>query len=295
MNRHGANTRALEASFLILSAMGFTLLWPMMMYNGTLVSLLKAAWGGAFPDGRPLRTTYTGVFPLDYPLSILVAFFNDQVNGTNDGAWLLMLDLLATLQIASLWTLCEANRKVQSRSLLRLFVLWPLLWNMFGAAVILPIYFYVLIRSTDPKGTAAVFSTPHSQYLLPTATATAIVPALVMLFGYKFATDSVLHGIIASFQVSPLALLASGKILSKITSKDSAVALKSDSNEKGVLFTYLSGAILSAGAHLYTLFVTLHFSQRRGELQGHFHPIAVQCDCRKQKQHPQWGIALLTV
>jgi hypothetical protein len=67
MNRHGTNTRALEASFLILSAIGFTLLWPMMMYNGTLVSLLKAAWEGAFLMDAHCGRPTLGFSPLTLP------------------------------------------------------------------------------------------------------------------------------------------------------------------------------------------------------------------------------------
>lgn len=115
-------TRILEWSFLALSVAGFILLWPVMMINGTLRGLLTAAWRGVFADGRPLRTTYTYLWPLDFAISVLVAFFDGQVNGKDSGAWLLMFDLLATLQTAILWLLVEGSRRGQSKSILGLCV-----------------------------------------------------------------------------------------------------------------------------------------------------------------------------
>lgn len=106
-----ANTRVFETTFLGLSAIGFTLLWPMMVYNGTLVALIRAAWTGTFADGRPLRTSYFHFFPADFATSVLVAFFDDQIDGRDNGAWLFMLDFQALLQTTALWVLVEGSRK----------------------------------------------------------------------------------------------------------------------------------------------------------------------------------------
>ena len=111
-----------ERGFLVLGAIGFTLLWPVMLYNGTIVALLQAAWHGVYRDGQPLLRRYTYFPPLDFMISILVAFFDDQISGTDDGAWFLMLDLVATLQAASLWVLVEASRVGQRKRPLELYV-----------------------------------------------------------------------------------------------------------------------------------------------------------------------------
>ncbi len=120
MNSDMDRLQIFEQGFLVIGVIGFLLLWPMMLYNGTLFALLQAAWTGDFRDGQPLLTTYTRFPPLDFMISVLVAFFDDQINV--DGPWLLMLDLVATLQAASLWVLVEANRVGQRKRLLELYV-----------------------------------------------------------------------------------------------------------------------------------------------------------------------------
>lgn len=120
LTRNMMGSRVFEVSFLALSALGFALLWPVMVYNGTLIALLRAAWNGAFADGRPLRTTYICFPPVDFAISVLVAFFDDQIDGNDDGTWLFMFDFQALLQTATLWVLIEASRKGQSERLLKL-------------------------------------------------------------------------------------------------------------------------------------------------------------------------------
>jgi len=115
--------RTFEIGFLALSAIGFVLLWPMMIYNGTLVGLLKAAWNGSFADGDTLLIKYTYVWPVDFTISVLVAFFDGQIDGRDNGTWMLMLDLLAVLQTATLWVTVEGSRKGNSKTILRLYVL----------------------------------------------------------------------------------------------------------------------------------------------------------------------------
>jgi hypothetical protein len=117
------NSRTFELGFLALSTVGFVLLWPMMIYNGTLVGLLKAAWNGSFADGSALLTKYTYIWPIDFAISVLVAFFDGQIDGKDNGTWILMFDLLAVLQTAALWVVVEGSRKGNNRTILRLYVL----------------------------------------------------------------------------------------------------------------------------------------------------------------------------
>jgi hypothetical protein len=117
------STRSFEVAFLALSTIGFILLWPMMIYNGTLVGLLKAAWNGSFADGSALLTRYTYIWPIDFAISVLVAFFDGQIDGKDNGTWILMFDLLAVLQTAALWVIIEGSRKSNSKTILRLYVL----------------------------------------------------------------------------------------------------------------------------------------------------------------------------
>jgi hypothetical protein len=81
-----------------------------MVVNGTLVALLKTAWFGVFPDGTPLKTTYTGILPLDFPISILVAFFYGLPKCPGTPPHLMLVDLVAALMVINMLTLVESRR-----------------------------------------------------------------------------------------------------------------------------------------------------------------------------------------
>ena len=62
-------------SLLLLSALGFGLLWGSAISTGTLDALNKVHANAFFLDGRPLRSVYTGFKSIDSALTTLVAFF----------------------------------------------------------------------------------------------------------------------------------------------------------------------------------------------------------------------------
>lgn len=96
--------------FLILSALATILLWGLSLWNGTVTGLIKASWYGVFEDGTPFLTKYTGLFILDFPISLLVAFFFFGTNGRDEGYQLFLLDAYSTLQVAFIWLYVESGR-----------------------------------------------------------------------------------------------------------------------------------------------------------------------------------------
>jgi hypothetical protein len=106
-----SHTRMLHTSFIVLSLTGFLLLWGPMLSNGTLDAMNEIKKAGVFPDGRQLRSSYTGISVLDSPLTILGIFFDSGTNGFNPGPRLLLIDLGFTLQSAALWVLIENSRQ----------------------------------------------------------------------------------------------------------------------------------------------------------------------------------------
>ncbi|KAK8102440.1 hypothetical protein PG984_015586 [Apiospora sp. TS-2023a] len=269
--------QTVTSGFRVLGAIGFTLLWPVMLYNGTLVALLQAAWTGAFRDGRPLLTTYTHFPPLDFMISILVAFFYDQINGLDDGAWLLMLDLVATLQAASLWVLVEANRGGQRKRLLELYVCpcpslrravncsladtfgarffnWPLMWNLVGAATVLPFYVYLHTQSTESDKPNPIISTARPRSLIIVSLLGVSVPAVFLLSAYTFASEFARQVSIAVFVLSPLLLDALVAIVSY--PKPNLPGGRRTSSDH-VRYIYIWAGLASGGAHVYTLARTL--------------------------------------
>lgn len=96
--------------FLVLSVAAINLLWGVSLWNGTVKELIITSWTGRFANGQPLRTRYTGIFLLDFPLSLLVAFFFYGTKGSHPGYQLFLIDAYATLQSAFVWLYVESSR-----------------------------------------------------------------------------------------------------------------------------------------------------------------------------------------
>ena len=115
-----SNMPNVRALFIVLSIVGFGLLWVSMLVNGTLDAINAVKESGVFLNGRPLRSTFTGVPFLDTQVATLVVFFDGVTNGLDPGPRLLMIDLSVMLQTAAVWVLIESRRKGNQSILLRL-------------------------------------------------------------------------------------------------------------------------------------------------------------------------------
>ncbi|KAJ5788019.1 hypothetical protein N7457_003009 [Penicillium paradoxum] len=124
------------------------LLWGVMAWNGTIVALVTAAWSGVLDDGRVLRTNYTGIFLIDFPISVLVAFFFAGTNGSNPDYQLFVLDAYSILQPAFVWLYAEELR-LDSQQICTNPIVWGLVWQAFGGAVAFPAYFLVWLKTRD--------------------------------------------------------------------------------------------------------------------------------------------------
>ncbi|KAI0481608.1 hypothetical protein F4859DRAFT_426533 [Xylaria cf. heliscus] len=147
--------------FPLLSALGLLAQWGAMIANGTLLGLIVTAWTGQFPDGAPMRTTWTGLWPIDYILGLLVAFFYPLLNVTeldNPAPILLLTDLLVCLTVFGFMTTVQGQRR-NDTSLLRYPAIWTLAWEFFGAASTMPLYLHTYINAPAPN----TFSLPEDQ------------------------------------------------------------------------------------------------------------------------------------
>ena len=97
--------------FLSLAITATVLLWGVSLWNGTVKALVVATITGRFEDQTPLKTNYTGIYVLDIPLSLLVAFFFYGTNGTNKTYQLFLIDAYGSLQAAFIWLYVEASRE----------------------------------------------------------------------------------------------------------------------------------------------------------------------------------------
>lgn len=97
--------------FLALTALATVLLWGLSLWNGTVSALIRASCFRVFEDGTPFKTNYTGIFVLDFPISLLVAFFYFGTNGYDRSYQCFLIDAYSTLQSAFVWLYLESGRK----------------------------------------------------------------------------------------------------------------------------------------------------------------------------------------
>ncbi len=96
---------------LALSALGFALLWGVMLANNNLAQIIHATQKGQYPNDRSLRQVYTGFAPFDEAFVIAVAFFDLLTNRHADASRWLFFDLCCTLAAMSTWVLIESRRR----------------------------------------------------------------------------------------------------------------------------------------------------------------------------------------
>ena len=98
-------------SLLFLSALGFGLLWGFAVSTGTLDALSKVQANGFFPDGRPIRSVYTGFTSIDWALTTLVTFFDALTNGAYPGPRMLCFDIVVVIHCANVWCVIDSRRR----------------------------------------------------------------------------------------------------------------------------------------------------------------------------------------
>ena len=109
-------------SLILLSALGFGLLWGVAFQNGTLEALNIVQANGFFPDGRPLRSVYTGFKPIDSALTTLVTFFDALTNGAAPGPRQLSIDIVAVIHCANVWSVIDSRRRGVQTEWMRQYV-----------------------------------------------------------------------------------------------------------------------------------------------------------------------------
>lgn len=74
--------------------------------------MLTTAWTGVFPDGSALKSNHIGIFALDFPLNVLVAFFSSvsTLKRIDAGPYLMLVDLTTALLVINLMVLVESRR-----------------------------------------------------------------------------------------------------------------------------------------------------------------------------------------
>ncbi|TAQ89188.1 hypothetical protein B7494_g2487 [Chlorociboria aeruginascens] len=243
---------SVKTYFLTLAFISTTLLWGVSLWNGTVKELILTAWRGEFEDGASFKNTYTGLFILDFPLSLLVAFFFYGTSGRDNGYQNFLIDAYSTLQSGFVWLYVESGRKSQKPFLIANPIIFALLWQAIGAAIIFPLYFSRHLEwiNTQPSELPSV-SLPFARALPFSFIAGAIVPAIVgMLPTWVDRSPKTHQNILAFWQLDPIwvsiiqclvVILFSGLISTNSQKRTS----------RWVQTTYVFAAISSATGHLY--------------------------------------------
>lgn len=103
--------RTTPTQLIALSGLGAALLWVVAFLNGTLDNMNAAIAKGEFPDGRSLRSSYTGFGPVDGRIEYLVAFYEVLSNNTTFGPKLLFVNINFLIAATNVWVFVESRRR----------------------------------------------------------------------------------------------------------------------------------------------------------------------------------------
>jgi len=102
--------RSIATSYRALSVLSVALLWGLYALNGGLEAFFLSSWHARLKEDIPLSTNYTGIFLIDFPVTLLVTFFYFVTDGSDEGLQLLAFEGYATLQSTFVWLYAEMAR-----------------------------------------------------------------------------------------------------------------------------------------------------------------------------------------
>lgn len=247
--------RTSRTQFMYLSALGVWGLWGYAFFNGMFDRLGTVMRTRQFPDGRPLRSSYLGLNLVDEQLTLLSAFYDILTNSLSTEPRLLFFDINYAVACANLWVLAESCRRGVKSWFLK-YPAWAMvLWNANGAAIVLPLYLYVVCRS-KARLRNAVIPFNEAAALPFTTSAILLQPLLVFAPAWMGHGGSELHhGCIALFQAAPLAVLGFHLGLASILPRKPSGTTASSTKESKKLIVaslILAGTVASA-VHFYTV------------------------------------------
>ncbi|KAI5924778.1 hypothetical protein F4810DRAFT_663270 [Camillea tinctor] len=232
-------------TFRAISALGFCAQWVVMMINGMLITMLQAAWRGVSLSGAPIKTTWTRIWPIDYVLSVLVAFFAaiDTVVGfPNIGSFLLLVDLILALTVCGVMTLVE-DRRDRKTGPLRYPAFWQLMWNFCGAASVMPLYMHLFFEKRSNRNPR--IEANQAQALPFTAVWSVITTLPLLLPAILGATDTQIQNGVVIWFFAPLSVGIFQELASSLVA---SVSYKGTRNP--VIASYSIVGYASAIAHI---------------------------------------------
>ncbi|KAI1126926.1 hypothetical protein F5Y10DRAFT_202617 [Nemania abortiva] len=271
-----AIARTAPGHLLALGGLGAILLWGVAFFNGTLDNMNAAIAKSTFPDGRPLRSTYTGIGAIDGRVEYLVAFYEVLSNGTTLGPRLLFLNINFLIAASNIWLFVESRRRGVRNMALRHPVPFMILWLGLGAAFLQPLYFWLHTR------TKAVVRDPTVPYNESIALFVAVLPSflspLLLFLPTWFGLDTFQHhGYIGLFLASPFLIVFSCLTIVGLLAPWYDLVSKKDpknpnADKPWIVATFVLISVLSAIVHLGCIGVSLSSTGRELSLSRVYLP-----------------------
>ncbi|KAL7625334.1 hypothetical protein AAE478_004550 [Parahypoxylon ruwenzoriense] len=255
--------------FYTLSCLAVFALWGVSVWNGTVEALILAVWHGKLGEGGvPLKTDYTGVPLIDYPIALLVAFFFYGTNGHDEGYQLFLLDGYSILQSAFVWLYVEASRPGSKPRWISRPMAFGLLWQCFGGAISLPLFYATHLRWTSqPKTDIVRVANIDKAVALPFAFLFgAVVPTLIGMAptwnGPHSRSPEIHQMILAAWQPDPVwvsfIMLTLTKVMAALfQDRSSRIRVHKDEDKRRahqwICASYVLAALASASGHLYVI------------------------------------------
>ncbi|KAH9209738.1 hypothetical protein DL95DRAFT_449187 [Leptodontidium sp. 2 PMI_412] len=236
--------------FLSLAIAAGILLWLPMMFNGSFKALLVAPLTGHLSNTIELKTKYTGFFPLDYFVGIMVGFFYPATSAQDEGYQYFVLDAYSTFACGFVWLHTEASRPGQKPK-------W-ITRQTFGAAIVLPIYYIIHLEWSSKSIVWKVTSLDRARALTPAFLLGVVAPTAIIMaptwMGPDYRSAEYHQTLVAIFMLSPIwvtviqevATIASGwlrKGSSPVDAKARATWW--------IRAVFLETCVVSAAGHLY--------------------------------------------
>ncbi|KAK4113305.1 hypothetical protein N656DRAFT_708267 [Canariomyces notabilis] len=274
--------------FLLLSFSGVLGLWVVAYFDGMTDRMETILRTLRMPDGRHLRSTYTGIRLVDWQLTLLSSFYEVLSNNLTYGPRLLFFDLNFVVACTNLWVLMESRRREVARAWYLRWPVWAIiLWNANGAAIVQPIFFW-LAHTTYQANHPYNSEMPLNDAIALFAVTLPIMAAPLLLFtpAWLGLTTWQHHGYIALFQASPLLVTAAFIALSIVlkpattTTTTTSTTSKGSSSKKWIFASLLSAGTIAAAVHLFTIFTTLRSADPDASAARLFIPDLVRAGIR---------------
>ncbi|KAK4240604.1 hypothetical protein C8A03DRAFT_31310 [Achaetomium macrosporum] len=247
--------------FHFLSYLAGALLWGFSIVNGSVKGLLLAAWTGELGNGTALKTKYTGLPFLDYPIGILVAFFFPGTSGQDEGYQLFVVDAFSAFAVAFVWLHVEASRPGPKPKWITRPAIWAVLWQLFGAAIILPLYYVIHLRWASQNTLPQLSNVDRARALTPAFLLGVVAPTAVVMAPTWVPRSAEAHQtIVTLFLLSPFwvsgIVMAATRVSAWFSSLSSSTTARRNKGAATwwVKAVHLQTALVSAAAHLYVMY-----------------------------------------